>query len=122
MTRATTDRRTFVTASAAAMLLPGAAFGQSTPKITYLTPFGYLMGFAEAMYADTGGFFKKHGLDVTIEGGKGSAMSVQQVSAGNVLCTYRRDRSDQSLCPRQLPRGDRGDLPQGPLFRDQPQR
>jgi ABC-type nitrate/sulfonate/bicarbonate transport system substrate-binding protein len=115
MTRATTDRRTFVTASAAAMLLPGAAFGQSTPKITYLTPFGYLMGFAEAMYADTGGFFKKHGLDVTIEGGKGSAMSVQQVSAGNVLLSrtggtdlikaYARDNSLVAIAeifPRDL--------------------
>jgi len=54
-------------------------------KIVYLTPFGYLMGFAETMYAQTGGFFAKHDLDVEIHGGRGSAMAVQQIAAGNVL-------------------------------------
>jgi len=54
-------------------------------KIVYLTPFGYLMGFVDTMYAETGGFFANHGLDVDIQGGRGSAMAVQQVSAGNVL-------------------------------------
>jgi ABC-type nitrate/sulfonate/bicarbonate transport system substrate-binding protein len=54
-------------------------------KIVYLTPFGFLMGFAETMYADTGGFFAKHDLDVEIRGGRGSAMAVQQIAAGNVL-------------------------------------
>jgi NitT/TauT family transport system substrate-binding protein len=54
-------------------------------KLQYLTPFGYLVNFMETMYADTGGFFAKHGLDVQIVGGRGSAMAVQQVSAGNVL-------------------------------------
>jgi NitT/TauT family transport system substrate-binding protein len=61
------------------------AFAQAKEKIQYLTPFGYLINFLEAMYADTGGHFAKHGLDVTIVGGRGSAMAVQQVSAGNVL-------------------------------------
>jgi NitT/TauT family transport system substrate-binding protein len=54
-------------------------------KIVYLTPFDYLMGFAETMYAQTGGFFAKHDLDVEIQGGRGSAMAVQQIAAGNVL-------------------------------------
>ncbi len=54
-------------------------------KIVYLTPFGFLMGFADTMYAQTGGFFAKHGLDVEIRGGRGSAMAVQQIAAGNVL-------------------------------------
>lgn len=54
-------------------------------RIVYLTPFGYLMGFVDTMYAQTGGFFANHGLDVDIQGGRGSAMAVQQVSAGNVL-------------------------------------
>lgn len=53
--------------------------------VRYLTPFGFIMGFAEVMYAETGGFFAKEGLDVVVEGGRGSAMSVQQVTAGNVL-------------------------------------
>jgi NitT/TauT family transport system substrate-binding protein len=83
------DRRQWLVRTAAlggyALLTPGATFAQATTAIKYLTPFGFLMGFAETMYGDTGGFFKKHGLDVTIEGGKGSAMAVQQVTAGNVL-------------------------------------
>ncbi len=37
------------------------------------------------LYADTGGFFAKQGLDVEIQGGRGSAMAVQQVIAANVL-------------------------------------
>lgn len=84
------NKREFLLRSAAMAgglsLLGGhAALAQTAQAIKYLTPFGFLMGFAETMYADTGGFFRKHGLDVTIEGGKGSAMSVQQVTAGNVL-------------------------------------
>jgi ABC-type nitrate/sulfonate/bicarbonate transport system substrate-binding protein len=54
-------------------------------KIAYLTPFGYLMGFAPTLYAQVGGYFDKQGLEVDIEGGRGSAMAVQQVVAGNVL-------------------------------------
>lgn len=69
---------------ASAPLMP-AAFAQGREKLQYLTPFGYLINFVETMYADTGGFFAKNGLDVTIVGGRGSAMAVQQVSAGNVL-------------------------------------
>ena len=75
---------------ASSALAPGAAplwsgRAAAAEKIVYLTPFGYLMGFAETMYAQTGGFFAKHGLDVDIQGGRGSAMAVQQISAGNVL-------------------------------------
>ena len=43
------------------------------------------MGFAGPMFAQTGGYFAKHGLDVEIRGGRGSAMAVQQIAAGNVL-------------------------------------
>jgi ABC-type nitrate/sulfonate/bicarbonate transport system substrate-binding protein len=71
-------------ALAGAPVVP-AAFAQGREKLQYLTPFGYLINFVETMYADTGGFFAKNGLDVTIVGGRGSAMAVQQVSAGNVL-------------------------------------
>lgn len=81
------DRRDFLAAGAAlgaAMLVPGAARAQAE-KVKYLTPFGYLLNFFETMYADTGGFFGKHGLDVEIAGGRGSAMAVQQVVAGNFL-------------------------------------
>jgi ABC-type nitrate/sulfonate/bicarbonate transport system substrate-binding protein len=54
-------------------------------KINFITPFGYLIGFAPTLYAVSGGFFKKEGLDVTIQGGKGSAMAVQQVLAKQAM-------------------------------------
>jgi len=81
------DRRSFLAgAAAASALLSGNIAGaQARTKVKYLTPFGYIIGFSETMYAETGGFFAKEGLDVEIEGGRGSAMSVQQVMAGNVL-------------------------------------
>lgn len=64
---------------------PKRSLAADLQQVKYLTPYGYLIGFAETMYAETGGFFAKQGLDVDIQGGKGSAMAVQQVSAGNVL-------------------------------------
>jgi len=80
-------RRDFLAAGAAlagVLAVPGAARAQAQ-KVKYLTPFGYLLNFFETMYADTGGFFAKNGVDVEIAGGRGSAMSVQQVVAGNFL-------------------------------------
>jgi NitT/TauT family transport system substrate-binding protein len=72
----------------AGLALPGLssrALAAELTKVTYLTPFGYLINFVETMYSQTGGIFAKHGLDVTIEGGRGSSMAVQQVTAGNAL-------------------------------------
>ena len=87
-----TNRRKFLIgaqAVAAGAMVPGlfggAARAQAAANVTYLTPFGFLISFCETMYADTGGIFAKHGLNVTIEGGRGSAMAVQQVTAGNAL-------------------------------------
>lgn len=93
MTNFKIGRRNFMVgaqALAAASMLPGfagRAFAQNVADITYITPFGYLIAFSEVMYADTGGFFEKNGLNVTIEGGRGSSMAVQQVTAGNALCS-----------------------------------
>lgn len=53
--------------------------GAQMKEINFVTPFGYLIGFAPTLYGVSGGFFEKEGLDVTIQGGKGSAMAVQQV-------------------------------------------
>lgn len=85
------DRRKFLAGTQA--LIAGTALqgglsragAQALANITYLTPFGYIIAFSETMYADTGGFFAKRGLNVKIEGGRGSAMAVQQVTAGNAL-------------------------------------
>jgi ABC-type nitrate/sulfonate/bicarbonate transport system substrate-binding protein len=91
MRNASIDRRQFIVgaqASALGLALPGLsspAFAAELSKVTYLTPFGYLIAFVETMYSQTGGIFAKHGLDVTIEGGRGSSMAVQQVTAGNAL-------------------------------------
>lgn len=79
------NRRAFMAGVAASVALPNMGFAQTLEKIKYLTPFGYIMGFSDTMYSQAGGFFAKQGLDVEIEGGRGSAMSVQQISAGNVL-------------------------------------
>ena len=81
------DRRSFLAAAGAlagSALVPPAALAQ-TEKVRYLTPFGYLLNFFETMHADTGGFFAKNGVEVEIAGGRGSAMAVQQVVAGNFL-------------------------------------
>jgi NitT/TauT family transport system substrate-binding protein len=73
-------------AVAAGAAMPRAAWAADAQKhVRYMTPFGFLISFAEVMYGESGGFFAKEGLDLKIEGGHGSAMSVQQVSAGNVL-------------------------------------
>lgn len=85
MTKAFDISRRRVVAGAAALAAFGNTRAQALEKIRYLTPFGYIMGFADVMYSQSGGFFAKHGLDVDVQGGRGSAMSVQQISAGNVL-------------------------------------
>jgi NitT/TauT family transport system substrate-binding protein len=79
------SRRALLAGAAIAAARPSLGFAATGEVVRYLTPYGYLMAFVDTMYPDTAGIFGKHGLDVTIEGGKGSAMSVQQVSAGNVL-------------------------------------
>ena len=79
------NRRTFVAGVAASIALPNIVRAQAFEKIKYLTPFGFIMGFSDVMYSQAGGFFAKQSLEVEIEGGRGSAMSVQQIAAGNVL-------------------------------------
>lgn len=92
MTKFTMNRRNFLATGQAMVLgtalipmLAGRGAAQGLTEVTYLTPFGYLISFAGTMYADTGGFFEKEGLDVSVEGGRGSSMAVQQVTAGNAL-------------------------------------
>jgi ABC-type nitrate/sulfonate/bicarbonate transport system substrate-binding protein len=60
----------------------GNSANAASKKINFITPWGYLIGFAPMLYAVSGGFFKKEGLDVNIQGGKGSAMAIQQVLGG----------------------------------------
>jgi ABC-type nitrate/sulfonate/bicarbonate transport system substrate-binding protein len=85
------NRREFMLGAqtlAAGAMLSGAfkpAMAKDLTKVTYLTPFGFLIAFAPTMYAETSGIFAKHGLDVAIQGGRGSSMAVQQVVAANAL-------------------------------------
>lgn len=71
----------------AAALASGArvARAQGADRLTYLTPFGFLIDYAETMYGTSGGFFAGQGLEVVNEGGKGSAFGIQQLTAGNAL-------------------------------------
>jgi NitT/TauT family transport system substrate-binding protein len=54
-------------------------------SFTYVTPFGFLIGYAPVLVAKAGGFFEQQGLDVTIYGGRGSAQAVQQILSGQAL-------------------------------------
>ena len=80
-------RRQFLqgaTALAGSTIAP-AARAQQLRKIDFITPFGFLIGFAPVLNAQAGGHFAKQGLDVTILPGKGSAVAVQQVIAGRAI-------------------------------------
>src|SRR4051794_6280630 len=72
-------------ASAAASIGFSPAWAQGGDQITYMTPFGFLMDYAETLYGDVAGQFQKRGLDLKIEGGRGSSMAIQQLTAGNIL-------------------------------------
>jgi ABC-type nitrate/sulfonate/bicarbonate transport system substrate-binding protein len=81
------DRRRFITASAAAAgaaALPSAR-AQQLRKINFITPFGYLIGYAPTLNAQAGGHFAKEGIEIEVLPGKGSAVAVQQVIAGRAL-------------------------------------
>lgn len=80
-------RRSFLAqslfAGAAGMMMPGLGHAQAGLKpFTFITPFGYSLAFASVLYAKSGGFFAKEGLDVTVHGGKGAAQAAQLVAAG----------------------------------------
>jgi NitT/TauT family transport system substrate-binding protein len=80
-------RRQFVLGTAAilgASAVPTAR-AQQLRNVAFITPFGYLIGFAPCLNAQAGGYFAKQGLDVTVLPGKGSAVAVQQVIAGRAL-------------------------------------
>lgn len=80
-------RRRFIigaTAMAGVIALPP-VLGQQTRKISFITPFGYLIGFAPTLNAQAGGHFGREGLDLTVLPGKGSAVAVQQVIAGRAV-------------------------------------
>lgn len=79
-------RRQFLAGTAAlAGIVPFASWSQQLRQINFVTPFGFLIGFAPTFNAQAGGHFAKEGLDVTMLPGKGSAVAVQQVIAGRAI-------------------------------------
>ena len=83
------NRRRFnqfaLASGAAASSWLGTASAQSTRKINFVTPFGFLVGYAPTLNAQAGGHFAKEGIEVGVLPGKGSAVAVQQVIAGRAL-------------------------------------
>lgn len=77
------DRRTLLMGGlglTTAMLLPG--IGRAAEGFKFITPLGYSLAFAPVLYAKSGGFYEKAGLDVEVIGGKGAAMAAQMTIAG----------------------------------------
>lgn len=82
------SRRKFLkgTAGAAGAAAVVSTFGIGTARaqlkqVNFITPFGYLIGFAPILNAKVGGHFENAGLDVTVLPGKGSSMAIQQTVA-----------------------------------------
>ena len=67
-------------AGSAALVLPTTSFGATAFR--FITPFHFSLAFAPVLYAKTGGFFEKEGLDVEVIGGKGAALAAQMTIAG----------------------------------------
>ena len=81
-------RRHFLGAAAtlaAGTLVGGRALAQQRREVTFITPFGYLVGYAPTLNAQAGGHLAKEGLELNVLPGKGSAVAVQQVIAGRAL-------------------------------------
>ncbi len=86
-------RRAMLARAGGAAAVGGAmgAFGiesaLAAEKLTFVTPFRYLVAFAPVMNAKSGGYFTKQGFDATVQGGNGSASALQQVLAGRAKFT-----------------------------------
>jgi ABC-type nitrate/sulfonate/bicarbonate transport system substrate-binding protein len=72
-------------ALAAGTMVGVPALAQQRREVTFITPFGYLVGYAPTLNAQAGGHFAKEGIELKVLPGKGSAVAVQQVIAGRAL-------------------------------------
>lgn len=84
------SRRSFAISGLALAGVAAGASARAQPKreLSFITPFGFLIGYAPTFNAQASGHFAREGLDVTMLPGKGSAVAVQQVIAGRA--TYGR--------------------------------
>jgi len=81
------NRRHFMQAGlgmAASGLLAPVVFGQAKPKLIYMTPTSMSLAWSPVLYADSGGFFERNGVDVQVEVGRGAAQSLQLVAGNQV--------------------------------------
>jgi NitT/TauT family transport system substrate-binding protein len=71
--------------AAATLVFAMGAHAQSQPltKIRYTLDWRYQGNLAEFMYAKTGGYFEKEGLDVTVDSGAGSTASITRIVGGS---------------------------------------
>lgn len=82
------DRREMLSRTAAGVavgataLSAGASSVLAAEKLTFVTPFRYLIAFSPVLNAHSGGHFKKQGFDSEVIGGNGSASALQQLIAG----------------------------------------
>jgi len=75
--------RTVAGAAAGAMAVSAIApSALAAEKLSFVTPFRYLIGFSPVLNAHSGGHFKKQGFDSEVIGGNGSASALQQLIAG----------------------------------------
>lgn len=88
-------RRNMLHGAGAGALVGGAALSGAfdvrsafaADKLTFVTPFRYLIAFSPVMNAHSGGYFKKQGFDSVVQGGTGSSSALQQVLAGRAKFT-----------------------------------
>lgn len=69
--------------SKASSTTAGAGSGPTMISKKLQTPFGLIPSFIEFYVAKEQGFWKKHGLDISIQGGTGTASAVQSVLGGS---------------------------------------
>ncbi|MBX6320004.1 ABC transporter substrate-binding protein [Pigmentiphaga sp.] len=75
--------------AASAALLPfsgvvSVVHAQEKGKLTFLTPSAFSLAFSPILYASAAGLFKKEGIDVQVEAGRGAAQVVQLTAAKQV--------------------------------------
>jgi len=77
------NRRSFLLGAAASALASTHGRSQSLTKVRYTLDWRYQGNLAGFMYAKTGGYFEKEGLDVAVDSGAGSVASITRIMGGS---------------------------------------
>ncbi|MBP2301235.1 ABC transporter substrate-binding protein [Azospirillum picis] len=83
----TLNRREILKGASAGLLLAsvGPLGARAADALTIVMPSQLLLAFADILFTQAAGHFERQGLEVRVEEGRGSAMALQQVMAGNAL-------------------------------------